>query len=157
MWRDELVAAQSLAQQLVALADEYGFSLYGTVGSVTLGCIAVQTGEGQAETLTLISSGLTRLRAKRFNMYVPCFLAFLAQGYAQLGYMQDALATITEAIHLSDGRRFLAGGGVSGQGRISLTVKASRGQVTGKSQASHKKVQNKSKEVRRYQPSAPNA
>ena len=35
-------------------------------------------------------------------MYVPVFLAFLAQGYAQLGHMQDALATITEAIHLSE-------------------------------------------------------
>jgi DNA-binding winged helix-turn-helix (wHTH) protein/tetratricopeptide (TPR) repeat protein len=102
MCRDELAAAQSLAQQLVALAREYGFSLYGLLGSVTLGCIAVQAGKGKEETITLISSGLARLRVKRFNVYVPFFLAFLAQGYAQLGRMQDALATITEAIHLSE-------------------------------------------------------
>jgi ATP/maltotriose-dependent transcriptional regulator MalT len=100
--RGELAAAHQLAQQLVTLTREYGFSLYDLMGSVTLGCLAVQDGKGEEETITLLSDGLVQLRAKRFNVYVPFFLSFLAQGYAQLGRLQEALATIAEAIHLSE-------------------------------------------------------
>jgi hypothetical protein len=96
--RGELAAAQQIIQQLVTLTREYGFSLYDLMGSVTLGCLAVQDGKVEEETITLISNGLAQLRAKRFNVYVPFFLSFLAQGYAQRGRLQDALATIAEAI-----------------------------------------------------------
>lgn len=100
--RGELAAAQSLAQQLMVLAREYGFSLYGLMGSMTLSLIAVQDGKGEEETVTLISNGLAQLSTQRFNVYTPFFLPLLAQGYAQLGRMEDALATIAEAIHLSE-------------------------------------------------------
>src|SRR5262249_1243111 len=93
---------QALAQQLVALAHEHGFPMVGLTGSATLGCIAVQDDKGDAETLTLISNGLAQMRAQRFNAYVPFVLSFLAQGYAGLGRMEEALVTIAEAIHLSE-------------------------------------------------------
>ena len=120
----------------MALAREYGFSLYGELGSVTLGCIAVQAGEGKEETITLISSGLMRLRAKRFNMYVPFFLAFLAQGYAQLGRMQDALATITEAIHLSETTLAVFWRAEAYRVKGELTLQQERQQATGNRQKS---------------------
>jgi tetratricopeptide (TPR) repeat protein len=100
--RGELAAARALARQIVALAREQGFSLFGLMASVTLGCIAIQDNQGEEETITLISNGLAQMRAQKFNVYLPFYLSFLAQGYARLGRMQDALATIAEAIHLSE-------------------------------------------------------
>ncbi|MBI3797838.1 MAG: AAA family ATPase, partial [Deltaproteobacteria bacterium] len=93
--------AGRLAQRGVSLAREHGFSPYTVLGAVVQSCAALQRGELKAE-LVPIAEALSAYRATGAQIFLPLFLAFLAEGYLQLGRIQDGLQVVTEALQLTE-------------------------------------------------------
>ena len=89
--------AWRLAQRGVSLAREHGFSLDTTQGAVVQCCVMLQRGELQ-EGLTAIPEALSAYRATGAQLFLPLFLAFLAEGYLQLERISDGLQVVTEAL-----------------------------------------------------------
>jgi predicted ATPase len=92
--------AGRLAQRGVSLAREHGFALYTTQGAVVQNCAVLQRGELQAG-LATIAETLSAYRATGARLHLPFFLAFLAEGYLQLGSIPDGLRVVEEALQLT--------------------------------------------------------
>jgi predicted ATPase len=91
--------AWRLAHRGVTVAREHGFSLYTALGALIQNCAALQRGELQAG-LTTIPEALSAYRATGARLFLPFFLACLAEGYLQVGQIPDGLQVVTEALQL---------------------------------------------------------
>ena len=90
-------AANSLLEQLIALADQKGAPYWKAFGMSVQGCVLVATGDtsGAVHLLTL---GMTALRSTGATLYVPWLLSNLARAYVDLGELDDAWRCIDEAM-----------------------------------------------------------
>ena len=93
--------AGRLAHRSVTVAREQGFSLYLALGAVVQHCAALQRGEVQAGSATM-QEALAAYRATGTQLFLPFFLACLAEGYLQVGSIQDGLQVVTEALQLTE-------------------------------------------------------
>jgi predicted ATPase len=92
-------AANSLLEQLIALADQKAAPYWESFGISVQGCVLVGTGDAFAavQRLTL---GITALRSTGATLYVPWFPSNLARAYGGLGELDDAWRCIDEAMTL---------------------------------------------------------
>jgi predicted ATPase len=90
-------AAKVQCDELVALADEKGASLWKAYEMLVRGRVLALTGE-PAEAVQMITSGITALRSTGATVNVPWHLAYLATAYAELGQFDDAWRCIGEAL-----------------------------------------------------------
>jgi predicted ATPase len=90
-------AANSLLEQLIALADQKGAPYWKAFGMSVQGCVLVANGDtsGAVQLLTL---GMTALRSTGATLYVPWLLSNLARAYVDLGGLDDAWRCIDEAM-----------------------------------------------------------
>jgi class 3 adenylate cyclase/predicted ATPase len=95
------VAATATVDELVALADEKGALFWKVAGTLWRGCLFALTNKGP-DAVRVISSNLTALRSTGVTMYVPWYLSFLAEAYADLRKFDDARRCIGEAMTLLD-------------------------------------------------------
>jgi len=89
--------ANTLADKLVALADEKGASLWKAWGIMCQGCVLALTSQA-SDAVQLLSSALTSLRSMGATVLMPLWLTYLARSYAELGKFDDAWRCIGEAI-----------------------------------------------------------
>ncbi len=103
LWRN-YTAANALADELIALADERGAPVWKALGTALRGCLFVLTGRA-SDAVRAITSGITLLRSTGATLYEPRHLWFLAMAYAELGQLDDARRCIDEAIDKVEGSK----------------------------------------------------
>jgi predicted ATPase len=86
----------SLADELVALANEKGAAWWKAIGTLTQGSVSALT--GRANAVEIITSGLAALRSTGATVYIPTYLSYLATAQADLGRFDDAWRSIDEAM-----------------------------------------------------------
>jgi predicted ATPase len=90
--------AQSLLDELAALADEKDASLFWKATEIAFrGALFAETGNA-SEAVRAITSGLTSLRSTGATLYEPWHLWHLAVAYAELGQHDNAQRCIDDAI-----------------------------------------------------------
>jgi predicted ATPase len=98
---------QRHAEELVALANEHGFPFFWGLGLIYHGWSLVALGQTQ-EGLTLITQGLSGIRATGAVQVTPIALMWLAEAHAKVGQPDEGLNCIAEAeqiIETTDERR----------------------------------------------------
>ena len=90
-------AANSLLEQLIALADQKDAPYWKAFGMSVQGCVLVANGDtsGAVHLLTL---AMTALRSTGATLYVPWLLSNLARAHVDLGKLDDAWRCIDEAM-----------------------------------------------------------
>jgi tetratricopeptide (TPR) repeat protein len=101
LWCGALEEAEQLAAEEVSLALEHGIVGLSVQGSMQQACIRVQRGEPEAGLSQLLES-LSRYRGLGAPYALPSRLCFVADAYRQLGRIEEGLATIEEAVHLTE-------------------------------------------------------
>jgi class 3 adenylate cyclase/predicted ATPase len=90
--------AQSLLDELAALADEKDASLFWKATETAFrGALFALTGKA-SDAVRAITSGITSLRSTGALLYEPFHLSYLAMAYADLGQPDDARRCIDDAI-----------------------------------------------------------
>ena len=90
--------AQSLLDELAALADEKDASLFWKATEIAFrGALFALTGNA-SDAVRAITSGMTSLRSTGATLYEPWHLWHLAMAYAELGQPDDARRCIDDAI-----------------------------------------------------------
>jgi class 3 adenylate cyclase/predicted ATPase len=88
--------AKARADELAALAREKGALVWEPQGVVQQGFVLALTGK-PSEGVQKIAAGIAGFRSTGSTAYVPEWLAFLAEAYAELGQFDDAWHSISEA------------------------------------------------------------
>ncbi len=91
------VAANALADELLALADEKGAPLRKAEAIFQRGCVFALTGR-VSDAVKMIASGVTAWRATGSTVWTPLHMSFLANAHARLGQFDDARRCIGEAM-----------------------------------------------------------
>jgi class 3 adenylate cyclase/predicted ATPase len=89
--------ASTLAEEVVALADERGVLFWKALGTMNRGCILSLTGN-PADAIQTITTGITGWRSTAATVWMPLFLPYLARSYAAVGEFEEAWRCIDEAI-----------------------------------------------------------
>ena len=92
-------ALRERVDELVAVAIEQGFTSWRAFGTAVRGWINVKDGD-VAEGISLLRSGLSAFRAAGSEAAVPHFLARLAAAYEIAGQVEEALATLDNALQV---------------------------------------------------------
>jgi class 3 adenylate cyclase/predicted ATPase len=92
-------AAQSLAEELAALAEEKGTLLWTALGMMNQGRMLALTGEA-SKAVETINSGISAYRSTGAGAttFVPMHLLYLARANAELGLFDDAWRCVGEAL-----------------------------------------------------------
>jgi predicted ATPase len=96
-WTGNEVAAESLAREAIALAEETGGSFLKGLGAAGLGCVLTLRGNA-AGAIDAITSGLAVHRATGTTLYQPLIFSYLARAHADLGQFDEARHWIGEAL-----------------------------------------------------------
>jgi predicted ATPase len=91
------IAANALADELVALGGESGSLNWKAWGMIFQGCVLANTGQ-PSNAVQMITSGLTTFRSTGSTLFVSLSLLYLARAYAELDQFQDAWRCIAEAL-----------------------------------------------------------
>ena len=89
--------ANVLVDELVALANEKGASLWRASGISRKGCLLAAVGEA-SNAVQMVTSAITALRSTGSTVMMPLYLPYLARAYAEIGQHDAALRCIDEAI-----------------------------------------------------------
>ena len=133
----EVQAVQDLAEELITLSTEQGFSYRAAAGTIFRGWVLSEQGQGE-EGIIQIHKGLAALRATGAGISEPFYLTLLAAAYAQVGRIGEGLALLDEALALINktGERVSEAGLYMLKGWLTLQSQASPEEVSGKSKAS---------------------
>jgi class 3 adenylate cyclase/predicted ATPase len=93
----DYVRANSVLDELVALADEKGTLFWKAFGIMNQGCARALIGQS-SDAVRMITSGLGARQSTGLTMWMPFFLSHLAYAHAQLEEFDDAWRWIGEAI-----------------------------------------------------------
>ncbi|MGD0673661.1 MAG: adenylate/guanylate cyclase domain-containing protein [Candidatus Binatus sp.] len=89
--------ANTLVDELVALADEKGALLWKADAMMCQGCVLTLTRQASGA-VDVLTSGLAAYRSTGATLWLPSCLSYLARAYAELGKVEDAWRCIGEAI-----------------------------------------------------------
>src|SRR5262245_46890426 len=105
--RREEQAVKKRAEAAILLATEHRFAMEAAWGTTLRGWALAAQGQGE-EGISQIRQGLTAWQATEADLFLPWWLAFLAQAYGQVGQTEEGLAILTEALAEADknGERF---------------------------------------------------
>jgi predicted ATPase len=106
----------------VAVASEHGFPLYAGAGRILQGWASGQRGEATTG-IARIRDGLATFEATGARVFTPLFLTLLAEALALAGKIEEALATLDEA---------LAKAAASGEHGWNAEIHRLRGELTGR-------------------------
>jgi class 3 adenylate cyclase/predicted ATPase len=89
--------ANTLAEEVIALADERGVLFWKALGTMNRGSILALTGS-PAEAIKTITSGIAGWRSTGATVWMPLFLSYLAKAHAALDQFEEAWRCIDEAL-----------------------------------------------------------
>ena len=89
------------ADELVAVATERGFTVWGAVAAIFCGWVKVRNGD-VAKGISLLGSGSSAYRASGAKLWMPHFIALRASASERAGHLEEALALLDEALQLAD-------------------------------------------------------
>ena len=90
-------AAEDLAKQLIAVADEHRFAFFSGCAQIFQGWALAQRGNGRAA-VQRIREGLSAAEATGWRSHEPGFLGLFAEALALAGSVGDGLAILAEAL-----------------------------------------------------------
>jgi adenylate cyclase len=99
--RGEASLAYERAKEAMELANEYGFSLWVTVGLIELGWAIAELGNPQ-DGIEKMQRGLADYEATGAKLRSPYFLGLLADQLCKTGRVEEGLLTITKALSLAE-------------------------------------------------------
>ena len=97
LWSGNYVAAADQAQELVALAEQKGASMWKASGMMDEGFLLALTGKA-SHAVQMITSGINAWPSTGATLNTPMFLTYLARAYTELGQFEQAWRSIDEAI-----------------------------------------------------------
>jgi predicted ATPase len=83
--------------EAVRLCTEYGIPLYLTINTIFHGWVLLHQGRA-AEGVQLIQEALSSLDVIEVHIFRPEWLAYQAEGYAEMGQVESGLAVLTQAL-----------------------------------------------------------
>ena len=89
------------ADELVAVATERGFTVWGAVAAIFRGWVKVRNGD-VAKGISLLVSGSSAYRASGAKLWMPHFIALRASASERAGHLEEALELLDEALQLAD-------------------------------------------------------
>src|SRR5207302_4624716 len=89
LWSGNYSAANALADELVALADEKGALAWKAAGLMQQGCLLALTGR-PADAIEMLTSALTTFRSVGLRNGLPYYLPLAARSYGELGQIEHA-------------------------------------------------------------------
>jgi predicted ATPase len=89
--------AQAEADQLSALADSKGATIWKFRGTALQGCLLALTGKS-ADAVQVINAGIAGCKSIGTTLWLPVYLSYLAQAHAALGEFDGAQRCIGEAM-----------------------------------------------------------
>jgi len=89
--------ASTLAEKVIALADERGVLFWKALGMMNRGCILAVTGR-PADAIQTITSGIAGWRSTGATVWMPLFLSYLARAYAAVDQFEEAWRCIDGAL-----------------------------------------------------------
>jgi predicted ATPase len=97
------------SEQLIAVASEHGFPVFGAMGTIHRGWVRVKKGD-VAEGISLLRNGISAFRATGTEMWTPHITILLAQACEVAGQVEEALARVDDASRIADttGARWFA-------------------------------------------------
>jgi predicted ATPase len=106
---DDNVALDERAGQLIAIAAEQGFPLYGALGTIYRGWGKTRTGDG-AEGMSLLRSGSSAYSATGAETRISYHIALLAKACEIGGQLEEALSLTNHALEITQklGERWFA-------------------------------------------------
>src|SRR5215831_6163860 len=101
-------ALEKWAGELVAMATEQGFLLWGAMGTIYRGWVKVQNGD-VLEGISLLRDGSTAYRTTGAEAWVPYQIALLARGCEIAGQIEEAVIQLDDALQITQrtGERWL--------------------------------------------------
>jgi predicted ATPase len=96
-FRGDYAVANTLAEEMLTLADEKGALPWKARGMLLQGCALVLNGKA-SDAIQLITSGLNAYRTTGATLFMPLYLSYLATAYAELGSVADARRSVGEAM-----------------------------------------------------------
>jgi predicted ATPase len=97
IWRGNYAAAKAVLDELVALSDEKGASLWKAFGMMNQGWLLASTGKAQ-NAVQMITLGIAAWRSTGSTVWIPFHLSHLARAHAELGQFEEAWHCIGEAM-----------------------------------------------------------
>jgi class 3 adenylate cyclase/predicted ATPase len=94
--RDD-AAAWTLANELVALAEEKGSLYWKSYGLMLQGWLFAQTGK-PSDALPLATAAIVAIRSTGATAYAPWYMSYVARVHAEIGQFKDAWRCIAEAL-----------------------------------------------------------
>ncbi|MCP5081143.1 MAG: adenylate cyclase, partial [Alphaproteobacteria bacterium] len=99
-FRGEMEPAIELAERAAKEATDQGFGLFLASANVLRGSLL--TAESVEDGITLMHAGLAGWRATGAGLFVPFYLALLAEAYGAAGQATEGLAALDEALTIVD-------------------------------------------------------
>jgi predicted ATPase len=97
-------ALQELAEQLVAVATEHGFPVFGAMGTIHCGWVMIEDGD-LTQGISLLRSGSAAFRATGTEMWTPHNASLLAKAYEIVGQAEEALTLLDDTLQLVERTR----------------------------------------------------
>jgi predicted ATPase len=94
-------AAETIAEDLIALAMKQGTELWHSHAQVIRGCAITAQGHPD-KGITEVQEGLASYRATRTELGLPGLLCLLAEGFMHAGRVDDGLTALAEAQTIAD-------------------------------------------------------
>jgi predicted ATPase len=88
--------ASLLLNESIALANEKGAAFWRAAGTALQGDLCALTGKATVAVQT-ITAGVAAMRSTGATVYIPTYLSGLARAYADIGRLDDAWRSISEA------------------------------------------------------------
>ncbi len=97
------------SEQLVAVASEHGFPVFGAMGRIHRGWVKVKEGN-VAEGISLLRNGIAAFRATGTDMWTPHTTSLLAKACEVAGQVEEALTLLDDVSRIADttGARWFA-------------------------------------------------
>jgi predicted ATPase len=105
-YRREASAFQATAERMTAICAEHGFAYGSGNATVYRGAAMIKQGQGE-DGLEQLKQGFAACRATGAELDRPDFLYWLTDAYCVTGRLDDALATLTNAVEVSEDREYL--------------------------------------------------
>ena len=97
----DVASLRAVADSMIALSTEHGFAQWLAFGRILDGWIQAEQGRGEAG-IAQLRREIGEYRAMGNDLWVPCFLSFLASAHLKYGAVGEGLSAVADALATGD-------------------------------------------------------